>query len=216
MDTPSLAINKNGLEVLGNLLGFGAREIVDAIFVAIVFKGHSNIEEAYQPSRNSEFGVACLDTRDLLPGETHEEKESSHLISTQEFVTGTNKRWVEAIKTFRFGVAERISIYDMAEKVRQCLQTQDPETSKTRKVFIVKHWRNEMRSVDALRVRRYGGINSPLGIYGALDVARIANALLQRPPRAKPVGLEKLSSDLSIPFEYTDSRSAGNDANCTL
>ncbi|KUJ22314.1 uncharacterized protein LY89DRAFT_293389 [Mollisia scopiformis] len=206
----SLAVSKsNGVEVLRNLLGFGAGEMIDAIFVAIDFEGCQNIENAFQTSIDSEFGVAYLDTRDLLH---HEEKDPSSFITTQEFATGSNSRFDKAVKNFRFGVAERVSIYDLGEKIRQCLNPQDADiTNEKRKVIIVRHWRNEMRSVEALRIFSH----DLRCVHRILDISRTANELFERPPGC-PIGLTKLSSDLSLPFRGEDFHTAGNDANCTL
>ncbi|KAF8848633.1 hypothetical protein BDZ45DRAFT_753636 [Acephala macrosclerotiorum] len=189
MEQPLLAVLKSRLKVLTNPL--------DIIFAAIDFEGCESIEKVFQTSTNSEFGIAFLDACGLLPEKSH--KEPSPLISTQEFVTGTNYRWVRAMKNFRFEVAERIFIYNMSEEAWQCLNPQDVNTS-----------------VEALRVHNYEGKNDLRCLHGILDTARIANKLFERPPKADPIELEKLSLDPALPFEQTDFRTAGNDANCTL
>lgn len=72
----------------------------------------------------------------------------------------------------------------MAEKVRQILNPRDVNTHEKRKVVVVKHWRNERRSVEALRVHNHSGKHDLCCVHGILDISRIANELFERPPKA--------------------------------
>ncbi|KUJ12858.1 uncharacterized protein LY89DRAFT_785424 [Mollisia scopiformis] len=210
--------SKTELEVLSSLLGFKGEKMADVIFAAIDFQGAANIEEGYKTSTNSEFGIATLDTRDLLRT-TQIRKDPSSFISTRTFITGTHKHWRKVTRKYRFGTPERVSIYELPAKVRHALMIQDDVAeSKPRILVTIQHAFNG-HSMHALRVTKENGLQA---VSEELYISRIAAKVLHRRDNCR-IPLTELSTELDLPFREDpdlhvcgDFGVAGNDANCII
>lgn len=210
-----ITTTKNGLKVLLSLLGLGEaknRTMADVVFAAIGFEGQQHIEQCYQKSINSEFGIATLDARDMLRDDT--DKSSSSPISTRELVTDTHNRWVGTIKHFRFVTPERVSIYDMKNKVKECLAIKDNLTSESRPVILIKHGGSELRTMTSLRVTKNQGLQH---VQAILDTSQIAAEVMGL-SHNQQLGLDNLCAKLGVPCEGENRKFhiAGNDANRIL
>ncbi|KAF8863872.1 hypothetical protein BDZ45DRAFT_70601 [Acephala macrosclerotiorum] len=155
MERPSMAVSPNGLKVLNDLFGFGSKPMDEVILVAIHFDGIENIQNAYQSSMNSAFGISILDTRDLRDlALQSSERDVASLIRTQMFCTGSHSYWAKALEKLRVGTLERVSIYNLAAIIRQCLNPLDDRAgngSRKRKVVVVQHERNQRRPMESLK-----------------------------------------------------------------
>lgn len=217
MERPSIARSHNGLNALNNLLGFGGKPIGDVILAAIDFDGNENIQSAYQISMNSAFGISILDTRDL-----HDlllqnsERDVASLIRTEIFSTGSFLYWSKAREKLRVGTLERVSIYNLAAIIQQRLNILDDRAENAgqkRKVVVIQHERNQIRTMKSLKPLQ--STSKLRSFYGVLSVAQIAADVFGY-PRGQPASLSKLSTELGLPFDRNDFRTAGNDANCIL
>jgi hypothetical protein len=203
-------VTKNGIEVIHSLLGLGEQDMADVV-VAIDFGGGSNIKKAFITSRRSQLGLSVIDLRDVR--RAVEECGTLPTISIQNYWTGYEKKF-KALQKFRFGIAEAISIYDVADKVRQCMKRQDDANiGEHRKIDLVGQWvREEDVAMKALRVSKKKDLDS---VVANLDTAIMGAEMFHR-PKGEPIALQDLSVELEIPIEEQDFHAAGNDANCTL
>ena len=218
---------ENGLEALQTLLGLNQHEIEDVLLVAIDFEGAEIIQASFQPDpvkqngpeinrmyRNTQLGTSVLDTRDLklqLEQPQQIEAGASSIISTQSFCTGSLIRWKAILEHFKFGITEAISVYDIADRVRQALKVSD-DNSEFRKIVVVGHEVEcEIRTLDSLRLCSHDLEE----VVSVLDTTLIAKEVF--PSRGgRSMSLLNLCSELGVPCHKDDHHLAGNDANFTL
>lgn len=202
------------LGVLFSVLGLGEPRdegSKDTILAAIDFEGSRHIEQCYQNCIDSEFGITTLDVRSL---HYKSKQPLAQILQSREIVTGTHQRWLRSIKNFKLGAPERVSIYNMEDKVKECLDIKDHLTNEARPIILVKHGGTELRTLYSLRVTKNNGLQN---VQVVLDTCRIAREVLNL-AHNEQLGLDDLCGELGFGREGGNWKihAAGNDANRTL
>lgn len=201
---------------LQSILTSAGDELADVLLIAIDFEGGEEAKHGFARHRNCEFGVATLDTRDLqayLNLQTQGQATDLPRISTWNYTTGDVYRYRRALHSFRFGISEPISIYDIAEKIRKHVQILDLETGKPRHLILVGQGIiREMQVVRALQVSVKESLQSVLAY---LNTQLMLEQVLQL-PKGQSMSMPRLVQELEIPHEEHDFHTAGNDAEFTL
>lgn len=217
-----------GQAALESLLGLDdpstTKGLQDVVFVAMDFENFGNIRHRFSKSsagpqaRDSRVGISILDTRDFF------RLSAQDMLSTQSFSTGALPYHIKALKRFRFGVSELISIYDITSKVEEALSRKD-----NRDVILVCHGGEpggDTKTINSLLIS-----DNAKPVRAVLGTTRIAHDLLGAGPEGNGGWrLDQLFSKLEMghllpefgvdkknePPIYGFFHTAGNDANFTL
>lgn len=87
------SISKNGLQILQDTLA-GAGPC-DSVFIAIDFESTTNLMNGFSYSKDSQVGIATLDTQ-------HLHSSTSPEITTHNFITGSPRYTTKAMNKFLF------------------------------------------------------------------------------------------------------------------
>lgn len=103
-----------GMQVLQESLGLTGS--YDAVLVAIDCEHTGNLRNGFRDSQDSQVGLAILDPRDLLVGETETPK-----IATYNFVTGSVPYTTKSSEKFLFGKTVTVSTGDLLRQIEAVL-----------------------------------------------------------------------------------------------
>jgi hypothetical protein len=114
-------INKNGLQLLQELLGLGPADlsdplgIHDAVLIAIDFEQLGNIRQDDSLNLDSQVGLAILNVRDIMS------LNPSEIISTFQFASGSPGYCERTSKKFLFGNCTSIKQKDMLNSIKSLI-----------------------------------------------------------------------------------------------
>ncbi|GAP85758.1 putative polynucleotidyl transferase [Rosellinia necatrix] len=192
--------SKNGLEILREALGLtthslGPNTWAGSILISIDFENTGNIRSGFASNDNCQVGLATLDTGDL-----QKDYSPKDLITTYNFITGSNKYQKMASGKFLFGESSVVQRMDLLENIQSIIL-------QNRRVIIIGHAvDNEILLLDCL------GFRFPESISVIIDTRLVAMEVF-----GFGSGVSSLRALLRhVRCPYGSLHSGGNDACFTL
>lgn len=188
------SVSRNGLQVLQTALGLSESDQPSPIIVAIDFEQTNNLKNGFLESQDSQLGIATFDTKML----TQPREDGQDLITTENYITGSESYIEKASNRFVFGESTTIRPAELVHRIDRTLP-------KDRPVILVGHAvENEL---DVCHALGYALAHPNIDV---IDTLLVANEVFQ-PWRCS---LGALLHRLRCPVARL--HSAGNDANFTL
>ena len=117
MEPPDLKIAKNWIKELHSL--FAQTDLKDRFFFLrqFILRGKHQDRISSPTTLKTQLRIAVLVSRDLERGAPY--------ITTQNLCSRHPTKCLQALEALRFGISETILIYDIATKVRECVNRPD-------------------------------------------------------------------------------------------
>ena len=92
------------------------------------------------------------------------------IISNKSYTTGTIQRSGEVLGSFRFGISETISIYDIASKIRQSCNLQDSIGERRKVVIFISDFARTFNALHCLKLFDDEELASVVSLMDLLDL----------------------------------------------